>query len=590
LVIVFSAHIVNPRDRVLTWDVFGYYLYLPAQFIYHDPHLENDDWIESIFKKYNPSSTFYQISRSDGHRVIKYTSGVAILVSPFFFIAHLLAPPLGFPADGFSRPYEFILTLGGLFWAFIGLIFLYKILQTYFNRTTSTILLLLIVFGTNYYQLNIYESPLLSHNFLFSLYAILVYYTIKWHQSQKIGYAFIIGLSFGFISLIRPSETIVILIPLLWTIYDKNSFYQKLHLLRKNYTHVLVFIIVSFVVLIPQLIYWKSATGNYFYYSYTDPSVGFEFLSPHTVQFLFSFRKGWFIYTPLMILSFVGIILMYKKNRSNFYAISIFTILNIYIISSWSLWHYAGGSYSSRSMVPAYVLLAIPLGYLYQWILSRSKSLQVPFLLVIVFIVSLNLFQTWQFQTGILNRERMTRAYYFRIFGKTSVSDEDRKYLLIARPTTPDEPHFNKDDYLSRIIYHDSLVVSKTGEDPDTIDYFKLDSTKKFTPAFRIKYRDLTPRDHAYIVSTAEMFIPVNFTGELPMLVMTFHYKNKPYLYRTKSLNPSDILKNNWNIITMSYLTPEVRTRNDELGVYFWYRGKSHAYVRNLSVTLFEPK
>lgn len=240
LLIVFSAHLIDPRERVLTWDVFGYYLYLPAQFIYDDPHLENNEWIESVFEKYNPSSTFYQISSSEKHRVIKYTSGVAILVSPFFFIAHILAAPLGFPADGFSKPYEFIITLGSLIWSLIGLLFFYKILRTYFNKPTSTIILLLIIFGTNYYQLNIYEDPVLNHNFLFSLYAILVYYTIKWHKTPNIGYALFMGLSFGFIALMRPSEAVVILIPLLWTIHDKNSLYQKLHLLKNNFYHLLV--------------------------------------------------------------------------------------------------------------------------------------------------------------------------------------------------------------------------------------------------------------------------------------------------------------------------------------------------------------
>ena len=136
LLIVFSAHLINPRERVLTWDVFGYYLYLPAQFIYDDPHLENNDWIESVFEKYNPASTLYQISSSEKHRVIKYTSGVAILVSPFFFIAHLLASPLGFPADGFSKPYEFIITLGSLLWALIGPPDLLQ--QIHLNDTTSS--------------------------------------------------------------------------------------------------------------------------------------------------------------------------------------------------------------------------------------------------------------------------------------------------------------------------------------------------------------------------------------------------------------------------------------------------------------------
>ena len=99
----------------------------------------------------------------------------------------------------------------------------------------------------------------------------------------------------------------------------------------------------------------------------------------------------------------------------------------------------------------------------------------------------------------------------------------------------------------------------------------------------------MTQKYYAYIISTAEIFVTDNFSGELPMLVMSFHYNEKPYKYRTKSPNQADIIKNEWNTITMSYMTPEPRTKNDELGVYFWYRGNNHTYVRNLMITIFEP-
>lgn len=290
-----------------------------------------------------------------------------------------------------------------------------------------------------------------------------------------------------------------------------------------------------------------------------------------------------------MIFAISGFILVYRNNKSIFYAIFIFIILNIYVIASWSLWHYASGSYSSRSIVPSYVLLALPLGYLYIWVLSKSRAIKIIFHFVLVFFVSLNLFQTWQFQNHILNRDRMTREYYFRIFGKTKVTDDDRKLLLVSRLATGDEPQFNRNEYKSRIIYFDSLVVSKTDRDLLPSDYVKLDSTKKFTPVFKIKYKDMTQEYYAYIISTAEIFVPDNFSGESPMLVMSFHYKNRPYKYRTKSLNQADIIPNEWNTINMTYMTPEPRTKNDELGVYFWYRGNNHAYVRNLRVTLFEP-
>ena len=102
-----------PQRQVLTWDVFGYYLYLPAGFIHDDPALQDRAWLDEVMTTYEPSSTLYQlVDGPDGKRVIKYSSGMAVLYAPFFFVAHVLADPLGFPADGFSAPYQLAITIG----------------------------------------------------------------------------------------------------------------------------------------------------------------------------------------------------------------------------------------------------------------------------------------------------------------------------------------------------------------------------------------------------------------------------------------------------------------------------------------------
>ena len=44
--------------NALSWDVFGYYLYLPATFIYHDLGLKDVSIIHEIIEKYNNTATF----------------------------------------------------------------------------------------------------------------------------------------------------------------------------------------------------------------------------------------------------------------------------------------------------------------------------------------------------------------------------------------------------------------------------------------------------------------------------------------------------------------------------------------------------
>ena len=106
LVVLFSCTVLltlrisAPPQKALSWDVFGYYLYLPATFIHHDIALQDHAWLDDVMVRYEPSATLYQlVDGPDGTRVIKYSAGMAVLYAPFFLVAHLSAPLLGYPAD-----------------------------------------------------------------------------------------------------------------------------------------------------------------------------------------------------------------------------------------------------------------------------------------------------------------------------------------------------------------------------------------------------------------------------------------------------------------------------------------------------------
>ena len=562
-IIIVVFRFISKPTMILSWDVFGYYLYLPAQFIHHDLTLLNQDWLTELINKYEPTGTLYQaIKLENGNWVMKYTMGLAILYAPFFFLAHLLANLFGYPPDGLSLIYQYTMAFGGILYTIIGLLFFTKVIKQFFDHYTCLLLLFCICFGTNYFQLNTFDGTLLSHNFLFTLYAILIYYTIKWHQKPSLKHAIFIGIACGFCTLIRPSEVICILIPLFWSISGISSFKNKLQLIKNNITHIIALATCVFIVFLPQIIYWKSVTGEYFFYSYTNPGEGLDLLSPYTFKFLFSFRKGWLLYTPIMIFSLVGFYYLFKKNRSIFAAITLFLILDIYIISSWTCWWYAGASYSSRSIVPAYVLLAIPLGYFIEDIKAKSKTVNIFFIVIFLFLVSLNLFQTWQFEAGIISKDRMTKAYYFATFGKTSVEEETKKLLLVGRFADANEIFDQESDYTQKTIYenhfddlNDTSILFK--------GCFQMNNNVPFSPGTEMKYMDLTNCDHAWIRFSARVYIPNDFNEEFPLLVIHFTHNNGAYKYFAKGLDTSKIKLGEWNQVQLDYLTPEVRSIED---------------------------
>ena len=140
---------VDGHNGVLAWDNFGYYLYLPAVFIYDDLKLEKSEWIIDVREKYNPSPSFYQAHYVEGGtHVIQYTMGMAIIYTPAFLLAHAYASFSDtYPADGFSLPYQFSILLYALLIILLGLFFLRKICLYFFNDRLASILIITICLG-----------------------------------------------------------------------------------------------------------------------------------------------------------------------------------------------------------------------------------------------------------------------------------------------------------------------------------------------------------------------------------------------------------------------------------------------------------
>lgn len=590
ILIFFGIFVSNPL-HFLTWDVFGYYLYLPAKFIYNDITLQSKEWLDSLIKLYEPTGTLYQATLiENGNWVMKYTMGLAVAYSPFFFIGHFIAGLLSQPQDGLSAPYQLSIAAGSYIVILIGLYYSLKFFKLYFDSKTSAVLLLLIVFGTNFFQMTTSGGSLLSHHYVFMLMAVMIYHLEKWHVKERKRDILIVGFSIGFATLIRPSEAVMALIPMFWRVYDGPSFKEKISLIKRNFLWLTVAVLVALLCVLPQLLYWKAVTGKYVYDSYVNPGEGFEFSRPFILEYLFSFRKGWLIYTPLVVISLVALWIYRKKIPFAFTAIIIYTIVNLYIVSSWSCWWYAGGSFSARSMLPWYVLMALPLGLLISTIKKKKKKVFVTAMLSVLVVI--NLFQSWQFYAGIITRETMTAKYYFAIFGKTSVPEGAERYLLVDRGSSAEEKlPVNLKTYIKKSLGVFDFEDGKNNRDTAFTGKgsFLMSSSIPFSPGIDIKYNALTDQDHGWISSSCKIFIPQNFKGPSPELVTTFHHEGEVYKYRV-CVFPSDSLKKGkWNTFRLDYITPEVRSPEDNVKVYVWNRSSETIYLDDLQIQFYEP-
>ena len=218
VVFVIANNIFLSPSNIISYDVFGYYLYLPLTFLVEGDSQEALAYLNEIKTTYASSDTLYQIQYlPNGDFVMKYTSGWAICYAPFFFIAHVIASITDYPADGFSQPYQLAVFIGSLIYTLIGIHFLFKIARYFFEKWLTIVLLVLIILGTNYLiHITMYGQNAMTHNLLFTGYTLIVWLTIQWYEKRKLKTILFLGIVCGLVILTRPTEIVCLLIPLLW--------------------------------------------------------------------------------------------------------------------------------------------------------------------------------------------------------------------------------------------------------------------------------------------------------------------------------------------------------------------------------------
>ena len=409
-------------ERVIAWDVKSYYAYLPATFIEKDYTLQFPNQRDEHGEfKYWPSTA------PNGGLVIKTTMGISMMYAPFFFMANHFAEKMGYKANGFTMPYALALMVSALFYFLIGLLFLRLLLLKYFKDKIVAITLLIIGLATNLHWYVYSEGPM-SHAYSFALFCVFLYLIEKWQDKQGWGTSVFMGLIFGLITLIRPTNGLVVILFLLYNITNWRDIRTRVQLFFKNYGKIIIMVVCAFLVWLPQFLYWKSVTGDWLYYSYGS-NERFFFNNPQVFSVLFGFRKGWLIYTPVMIFALIGIGMLWKTNKKYFYPIVLFVVINIYVVSSWWCWWYGGG-FGMRALIESYAILAIPLATFLAWVAKQKLRIKIPLSIVVAFITSLSVFHTIQYHYGAIHYDAMTKEAYFDSFGRVKYSDKFYELLI----------------------------------------------------------------------------------------------------------------------------------------------------------------
>ena len=437
--------------NIITSDGEGYYLYFEGLLG------------ETVLNK-QVANDYFLVSTPDGSVVNKYFVGVALLQSPFILAVYSYKALMGQEINLYSEAFQKTVSFAGIFYLFIGLWASRKFLID-FNIEQRIIAfgLIALFFGTNlsYYSL---LEPAMSHVYSFALITLfLLLYRklfINFEQNKVIILAFV----FGLIVLVRPFNGLIVLaLPLISL--DNRNLLDTLKRVFISFPSNLISIIIFGSLLSIQLVFWKLQTGNFLLWSYAKE--GFYFLHPEWVNFLFSFRKGLFIYTPFVLLSILLFSLTIRKQTRLLISGLGFFVTLVYFLSSWWNWYY-GDSYGSRVMVDYMVIFILFFALGLQQIQYKFQKYVV--LLATLFVI-LNVFQTYQYYYRIISPFDMNAEKYAFTFGKAGSQNQgllggrDDMVCYHTKPLIP--VFYDKVDFIkpnNKFLYLTTPIFTENGK------------------------------------------------------------------------------------------------------------------------------
>ncbi|MEM1218445.1 MAG: hypothetical protein AAGH79_06015 [Bacteroidota bacterium] len=392
-------------QALIATDAKGYYDYFPALFIYQDLQF-------NFYDDFKASNYYAEHKFQDYRRVVpggtinKYFAGVALAQLPFTMAAHVLAEPLGFPPDGFSKPYQIAVSLAGIFYACLGLWFIWLLLGQFgIAPIRRNWVIALLAFGTHLFVYAVPE-PGMSHAYSLAFMSIFFYAVLRFQKEGLPSALMVAGLAFGMILLIRPVNGLALLaIPFLLGSWQNVILLWQRMWERPLWLLFCLFLGLSVAGL--QLLIYYLQTGSWVHYSY--PGEGFDFSEPAFWSILFSYRKGLFLYTPILLVSLAGFYYFQCFRR---WAGLVFLVLLTYVFSSWSNWWY-GGSFSSRPYVEYLPIFGIGLGVLLE---NSRGNLRTEMLSLLVVLGLLCQIQIYQYRYYQIHYSEMTKDWYWDVF------------------------------------------------------------------------------------------------------------------------------------------------------------------------------
>jgi hypothetical protein len=272
---------------------------------------------------------------------------------------------------------------------------IYK-MSNYFIKKEKYRILVIIIYGLATlafpYATSMYSHPVATFFIFFSFYLL---FKVKFDKlSNK--YIIFAGLASGCAIITDHLSLIIGLLLLIYLL----TFNRKKKI-------IIVFLLANLLAISPVLVYNFFIFGTPFesIYKYLDPTVYIEscFTNRNTAGYNISFEPfiilrllffphlGLFFYYPILILSFYGLIEMYKKYKVETLFIIVSFLLTTVLVSMHTFWH--SGNFGPRFLLVIVPFFVIPFFYLFEKI---NLKVILP-LLIVSLLVNLSSTIEWTY-------------------------------------------------------------------------------------------------------------------------------------------------------------------------------------------------
>lgn len=346
-------------------DAVEYWAHLRSLYQDHDLDFANEFAHFGILERYDkirPTVT--------GHRRTIFSVGPALLWLPFYAAGDLVARAQGDVQDGYAPAHLRAVCLGSLVYGVAGLLLLHAVLASLVPRGGASVTVLLLQYATFLYWYVVHE-PVMSHAGSFFCAALVLRTWWPGRHELSPARALAVGALIGVAATVRWQNAVLLLLPaasLLVGLRTTTAWWWAGRIEAARLVAILAGkfalgggVLLSFTLgVAPQLLAWKAIFGSFLL---ADPPHGRDFLRldhPYLLETFFSSRHGLFYWTPLLWGAYVGLVLLWRRERLSAAMLGVPIALMTWVnVCSGDWW--AGGSFSNRRFDSLLPLLAVGL-------------------------------------------------------------------------------------------------------------------------------------------------------------------------------------------------------------------------------------